>query len=240
MAVRNATRFQCERHQRELLDREALEAQSIQRALLPKSSPYIPGFAVSGFSIPAGAVGGDWFDFIPLGDGRWVIVLADVSGKGMAAALLMSATRGMLRSLAEACSSPAKILSRLNRLLIEDLPAGKFVTLVLCRVRSTAIASDFRERWPFAAHSAFRKRAALLEFDKVCRGTWAGEIFRSLSFATSRISIRSLQRRYHGSNESRRGGVRPSASASAPARVRRFTREPARKCSGIREWCRAQ
>lgn len=130
VAVRNATRFQCERHQRELLDREALEAQSIQRALLPKSSPYIPGFAVSGFSIPAGAVGGDWFDFIPLGDGRWVIVLADVSGKGMAAALLMSATRGMLRSLAEACSSPAKILSRLNRLLIEDLPTGKFVTLV--------------------------------------------------------------------------------------------------------------
>ena len=113
-----------------MLDREALEAQSIQRALLPKSSPYIPGFAVSGFSIPAGAVGGDWFDFIPLGDGRWVIVLADVSGKGMAAALLMSATRGMLRSLAEACSSPAEILSRLNRLLIEDLPTGKFVTLV--------------------------------------------------------------------------------------------------------------
>ena len=130
VAVRNATRFQCERQQRELLDREAMEAQLIQRALLPKSSPYIPGFAVSGFSIPAGAVGGDWFDFIPLGDGRWVIVLADVSGKGMAAALLMSATRGMLRSLAEACSSPAQILSRLNRLLVEDLPTGKFVTLV--------------------------------------------------------------------------------------------------------------
>jgi sigma-B regulation protein RsbU (phosphoserine phosphatase) len=130
VAVRNATRFQCERHQREILDREALEAQHIQRALLPKSSPFIPGFAVSGFSVPAGAVGGDWFDFIPLGDGRWVIVLADVSGKGMAAALLMSATRGMLRSLAEACCSPAEVLARLNRLLVEDLPTGKFVTLV--------------------------------------------------------------------------------------------------------------
>jgi phosphoserine phosphatase RsbU/P len=130
VAVRNATRFQCERQQREQLDREALEARHIQQALLPKSSPYIPGFAVSGFSIPAGAVGGDWFDFIPLGDGRWVIVLADVSGKGMAAALLMSATRGMLRSLAEACCSPAEVLARLNRLLVEDLPTGRFVTLV--------------------------------------------------------------------------------------------------------------
>jgi sigma-B regulation protein RsbU (phosphoserine phosphatase) len=130
VAVRNATRFQCERQQRELLDREAMEARHIQQALLPKSSPYIPGFAVSGFSIPAGAVGGDWFDFIPLGDGRWAIILADVSGKGMAAALLMSATRGMLRSLADTCCSPAEVLSRLNRLLVEDLPNGRFVTLV--------------------------------------------------------------------------------------------------------------
>ena len=130
VAVHNAKRFQCEREQRELLDREAQEAQHIQQALLPKLSPFIPGFCVSGFSIPAGAVGGDWYDFIPLDDGRWGIVLADVSGKGMAAALLMSATRGMLRSLAEACCSPSEVLTRLNRLLVQDLPSGKFVTLI--------------------------------------------------------------------------------------------------------------
>jgi sigma-B regulation protein RsbU (phosphoserine phosphatase) len=130
VAVHNAKRFQCEREQRELLDREAQEAQHIQQALLPKLSPFIPGLCVSGFSIPAGAVGGDWYDFIPLDDGRWGIVLADVSGKGMAAALLMSATRGMLRSLAEACCSPSEVLTRLNRLLVQDLPSGKFVTLI--------------------------------------------------------------------------------------------------------------
>lgn len=130
VAVHNAKRFQCEREQRELLDREAQEAQRIQQALLPKISPYIPGYCVSGFSIPAGAVGGDWYDFIQLDDGRWGIVLADVSGKGMAAALLMSATRGMLRSLAEACCSPSEVLTRLNRLLVQDLPSGKFVTLI--------------------------------------------------------------------------------------------------------------
>lgn len=129
-AVHNAKRFQCERQQREFLDREAAEARHIQQALLPKLSPYIPGFTVTGCSIPAGAVGGDWFDFIPLEDGRWGIVLADVSGKGMAAALLMSATRGMLRSLAEACCTPSEVMSKLNRLLVNDLPSGKFVTLI--------------------------------------------------------------------------------------------------------------
>ena len=112
------------------MNREAQEARAIQQALLPKSSPYIPGYAVSGLSISAGAVGGDWYDFIPFADGRWGLVLADVSGKGTAAALLMSATRGMLRSLAEACCSPAEVLTKLNELLLNDFPAGKFVTMV--------------------------------------------------------------------------------------------------------------
>lgn len=130
VAIDNARRLQAERAERAALDRDAAEARLIQQALLPKSSPYIPGFVVSGVSIPARAVGGDWYDFIPFPDGRLGIVLADVSGKGTAAALLMSATRGMLRSLAEACSRPGEVLTKLNRLLVNDFPAGKFVTLV--------------------------------------------------------------------------------------------------------------
>ncbi len=130
VAVHNARRFGNEREQRTRMSREAEEARSIQQALLPRSSPLIPGFAVSGLSIPAGLVGGDWYDFIPLGDGRWGLVLADVSGKGTAAALLMSATRGMLRSLARTGSGPAEVLTRLNKLMIEDFPSGRFVTMV--------------------------------------------------------------------------------------------------------------
>jgi phosphoserine phosphatase RsbU/P len=130
VAVHNARRFQSERAERAAMDREAQEARVIQQALLPKSSPYIPGYVVSGLSVPARAVGGDWYDFIPFPDGRWGIVLADVSGKGTAAALLMSATRGILRSLAEACCSPGEVLTRVNQLLVDDFPAGKFVTLV--------------------------------------------------------------------------------------------------------------
>ena len=130
VAVQNALRFQEERSEREKMDREAQEARSIQQALLPKSSPFIPGFAVSGVSISAGAIGGDWFDFIDLGEGRWGLVLADVAGKGTAAALLMSATRAMLRSLAEAACTPSEVLTKLNQLLVEDFPSGRFVTMV--------------------------------------------------------------------------------------------------------------
>jgi sigma-B regulation protein RsbU (phosphoserine phosphatase) len=130
VAVHNARRFRQEQRQREEMTREAREARVIQQALLPKASPAIPGFAVSGLSLPVGAVGGDWYDFIPMEKGRWGLVLADVSGKGTAAALLMSATRGMLRSLAEAACSPGEVLTKLNRLLVEDFPAGRFVTMV--------------------------------------------------------------------------------------------------------------
>lgn len=130
VAVHNALRFQQERDAREKMSREAQEARGIQQALLPKSSPFIPGFEVSGLSVPAGAVGGDWYDFIDLRDGRWGLILADVSGKGMGAALLMSATRAMARSLAENSCSPSEVLTKLNQLMVDDFPSGRFVTMV--------------------------------------------------------------------------------------------------------------
>ncbi len=130
VAINNARRFQQEQQARQRMSREAQEARAIQQALLPKVSPYAPGFAISGLTIQAGEVGGDWYDFIPFDDGCWGLVLADVSGKGTAAALLMSATRGMLRSLADTCKSPAEVLNKLNRLMVEDFPSGKFVTLI--------------------------------------------------------------------------------------------------------------
>jgi sigma-B regulation protein RsbU (phosphoserine phosphatase) len=145
VAVHNARRFQDERQQRERMSLEASEAQIIQQSLFPKSSPYVPGFAISGLSLPAGAVGGDWYDFLCLGKDLVGLVLADVSGKGMAAALLMSATRGMLRSLAEACQCPGDVLTRLNRLLVNDFPLGRYVTMIYGvldpRTRTLALAN---------------------------------------------------------------------------------------------------
>ena len=130
VAVQNARRFHDEYSLRKKLTREAEEASAIQQALLPRSSPLIPGFSVAGLSTPAGSVGGDWYDYIPLSDGRWGLVLADVSGKGTAAALLMSTTRGMMRAVAPISAGPAEVLSRVNGMLLQDFPDGRFVTMV--------------------------------------------------------------------------------------------------------------
>jgi sigma-B regulation protein RsbU (phosphoserine phosphatase) len=130
VAVQNARAFRRERQQREHIERDSKEARFIQQSLLPSSSPFLPGFALEATTVPAGDVGGDWYDYIDLGEGRWGVVLADVSGKGMAAALLMSATRGILRALTQTAHSPAEILSRLNCVLKDDFPAGRYVTMV--------------------------------------------------------------------------------------------------------------
>jgi len=123
VAVHNARLFSYDRAERE-------EAHKIQQALFPKASPLLSGYTIDGHCTPAGAVGGDWYDYINLPDGRVGVVLADVSGKGMPAAMLMSATRGVLRSLATTMTSPAQVLGALNKFLVADLPPEKFVTMI--------------------------------------------------------------------------------------------------------------
>ena len=157
VAVQNARLFREQRLARQRMDREAQEARQIQEALFPKSSPLVPGYKISGFSVPAGAVGGDWYDFIPLSQGRWGLVLADASGKGTAAALMMSAARGILRSLAENCAAPGEVLDRLNRLLLTDFPVGRFVTMlyaVLDPAARTLSIANAGHPWPLLANGS--------------------------------------------------------------------------------------
>jgi phosphoserine phosphatase RsbU/P len=123
VAVHNAGLFSKDRAERE-------EAHHIQQALFPKMSPLVQGYMIDGHCSPAGAVGGDWYDYIMLPEGRIGLVLADVSGKGMPAAMLMSATRGVLRSLATTLRTPGEVLRAVNRFLVSDLPPEKFVTMV--------------------------------------------------------------------------------------------------------------
>jgi sigma-B regulation protein RsbU (phosphoserine phosphatase) len=145
VAIENARLFRCERMQRESMEREAEDARAVQQALFLKAVPLIPGFAFETAWHPAGAVAGDWFDLIDLGDARCGIVLADVSGKGMPAALLMSATRALLRSLVKLDPSPGRTLAQLNQTLLEDFPTGKFVTMIYAvldaRTRRITVAS---------------------------------------------------------------------------------------------------
>jgi sigma-B regulation protein RsbU (phosphoserine phosphatase) len=130
IAIENARRFRSEREGRLRMEKESAEARAMQEAIFLKPVPLVPGFAFETAWHPAGAVAGDWFDFIDLGEQRYGIALADVSGKGMSAALLMSATRALLRSIAPNHPSPAETLEHLNRTLVEDFPCGKFVTMV--------------------------------------------------------------------------------------------------------------
>jgi sigma-B regulation protein RsbU (phosphoserine phosphatase) len=130
IALENARAFRSEREQRARLQKESEDARAIQQALFLKPTPVVPGFAFDTAWCPAGSTAGDWFDFIDLGNQRYGIALADVSGKGMSAALLMSATRALLRSIAPQHASPAETLEHLNRTLTDDFPSGKFVTMI--------------------------------------------------------------------------------------------------------------
>jgi phosphoserine phosphatase RsbU/P len=155
VAVQNARLFREQRLVRQRMDREAQDARQIQEALFPKSSPLVPGYRISGSTVPAGAVGGDWYDFIPLSQGRWALVLADASGKGTAAALMMSAARGILRSLAENCAAPGEVLDCLNRLLLNDFPVGRFVTMlyaVLDPAAGKLTIANAGHPWPLLAN----------------------------------------------------------------------------------------
>ncbi|HKT50154.1 MAG TPA: GAF domain-containing SpoIIE family protein phosphatase [Candidatus Angelobacter sp.] len=129
-AIENARLFRAERLQKERVLREQDEARMIQAALLPPSDPALRGYRVEGDCLQVNAVGGDWYDYVPLDDQRMGIVLGDVCGKGMAAALLMSATRSILRRNITAGGDPPEVLRRVNASLRDDFPAGRFVTLI--------------------------------------------------------------------------------------------------------------
>jgi sigma-B regulation protein RsbU (phosphoserine phosphatase) len=130
-AIANARMFERERRENDRMTRELDEARAVQFGLFPAENPKVDGFEITGVCVPCREVGGDWYDYIPLGDGRLAVVLADVSGKGMGAALLMSSARSVLRMYATSGFSPGEVLKKVNDVLLSDFPSAKFVTLVL-------------------------------------------------------------------------------------------------------------
>lgn len=137
-AIENARMFERERHEKDRMSRELDEARAVQFGPIPDNCPNIDGFEITGVCLPCREVGGDWYDYIPLQDSRVAVVLADVSGKGMGAALLMSSTRSILRLHAMRGLSPGEVLTEVNRVLLNDFPAAKFVTLVYAVVDPAA------------------------------------------------------------------------------------------------------
>jgi sigma-B regulation protein RsbU (phosphoserine phosphatase) len=110
-------------------DHELAVARRVMAELLPQRAPALPGFDVAGAHETSREVGGDYYEFIPLGDDRWGIAIADVVGKGVAAALLVAAVRASLFALVSHELAQRAILRRANRFFHESVEAGKFVTL---------------------------------------------------------------------------------------------------------------
>ena len=113
---------------RERIEQELRTAQAIQHAFLPKDVPALPGWQLVPYYQPAREVGGDFYDFLPFEDGRLGLVIGDVTDKGIPAALVMTATRTMLRTAAQGIFSPSEVFARVNDLLYAETPPGMFVT----------------------------------------------------------------------------------------------------------------
>lgn len=123
-----------EQLEKERMDEQLALAARIQRRLLPQGDPPVPGYEVCGQSAPSYEIGGDYYDFIWRGERRLLLVVADVSGKGVGAALLMAAFQASLRTLAPTDLELAEMMARLNRVMCDNSPPEKFVTAFLAEL----------------------------------------------------------------------------------------------------------
>jgi steroid delta-isomerase-like uncharacterized protein len=114
--------------ERERVEQELRVARSIQQASLPKEVPQLEGWQITPLYKPAREVGGDFYDFHLLPEGRLGLVVGDATGKGVPAALVMASARSMLRAVAQASESPGEVLRSVNDPLVADIPSNMVVT----------------------------------------------------------------------------------------------------------------
>lgn len=127
-AIGNA-RIHREAHEKRAIEIELKNAREVQRILLPQQDPLVTGFRISGTNLPARIISGDYYDYIDLEDQQIGIAIADVSGKGVPAGLLMAMCRSVLRSVASGESSPSKVMAAVNRQLFPDIREDMFISM---------------------------------------------------------------------------------------------------------------
>ncbi|MET0623495.1 MAG: SpoIIE family protein phosphatase [Pyrinomonadaceae bacterium] len=123
------TRLLEEHLEQQQYERELQLAREIQQRFQPTAPPVVPGFEFQGISFPSYQIGGDYYDFIPCPDGRLVVALGDVSGKGTSAALLMSSLHAAVHAQVASCRPITETVGAVNRYLADNTPANRFVTL---------------------------------------------------------------------------------------------------------------
>ncbi len=145
------------RMQQERLERELQLAMEIQQRFQPASPPHVPGYELQGISFPCYEIGGDYYDFIKREDGRLVIALGDVSGKGTAAALLMSSLHAAIHAQSASHDTLVATISAVNRYLADNIPPNRFVTLFYAELDPESGAVSFLNAGhnpPLIVHSA--------------------------------------------------------------------------------------
>lgn len=161
------------------LQKELEIARRVQLGLLPKEQPRLIGFDISGICIPAQEVGGDYFDFITLGNGDLGIAVGDVSGKGVPAAIYMTLTKGILQSHAESTLSPKHVLSKVNNLMYRTIERSWYVSMfyaVLNSSKKTLIYARAGHN-PAIMLNKQRGKPQLLQTAGIGLGLDVGEIF---------------------------------------------------------------
>lgn len=124
-------RLHAEASEKRRLEEQLDVARKIQESLLPRSSPEIPGHVLVGRNIPSSAVGGDYFDFVRLNERQWAVLVADVSGNGIPAGLIMAGFRAEIRAELRRESDPRAVFSLVNEILVQELDLHHFVTAFL-------------------------------------------------------------------------------------------------------------
>jgi phosphoserine phosphatase RsbU/P len=127
-AIGNA-RIHREASEKRAMERELNNAREVQRVLLPQEDPVVPGFRISGVNLSARIISGDYYDYLRVAEGKFGVVIADVSGKGVPAGLLMAMCRSSLRSVAHGETSPTRALAAVNRQLFPDIREDMFISM---------------------------------------------------------------------------------------------------------------
>ena len=172
-----------EANEKKRLDHDLEIARDIQRILLPAESPKVNGFEIAGLNVPARQVSGDYFDYIKIDEERLGVAIADVSGKGVPASLIMAICRSVLRSQAIGNPSPADVLQKVNRQLYPDIKEDMFISmayLVLDHARGVVTLARAGHDAPLL-YEAKMKKVRPLKTPGMVLGIDSGNVFDRLT-----------------------------------------------------------
>ena len=179
-----------EANEKKEIEGELKNAREVQRVLLPQVDPLVAGFRLNGTNLPAKIISGDYYDYIDLPDGKLGVAIADVSGKGVPAGLLMAMCRSLLRAFSQANESPSAALSAVNRCLFPDIREDMFISMIY-GILDPADGSFIFCRAGHEPALIFRKATGEVEISKpkgLALGIDSGSVFDRIT-ADERINL---------------------------------------------------